>query len=499
MKLKHHRYSEQERLTEFDTWITPSLGDIKDTIEFKNVVSGLEEGFLSLSTYTNGFANADSCSAYQIAKGIIENFNEIKDKESHLTNVFNAILLATGKSDNNLKCQYPIILQRLFGGNEIAAVKKGKLAKMEIPRDFNMEKAINHFTSLVNHPDLLAPLLKSYIDLLLSDDEYIMQLYSLGKSFQTLSKEGNAKSLLSSIAIFQSRGSLTAKIGHLPEKILRSYMTDWGMKAGSDFNLDDINVYDLLGIAKPKNQKIRKFDFIVPYLSKNTGKKLFVQSQFYAGDSGSVSHKVVDQTDASRLLTLKKYPQAVFVEYLDGAGYFSSLNGDLKKMLAKKTTKDFIQIRTAPLKFRRELQDIDFITPLEIEHVVLKGYTSEAEISEYLAKQGYNTDEISRSIDISKNGGILNYKAGDFSIQEGRKDIVFIYSLLDCIANYGHDINRNKEKGVLCVPGYGKEWGMNQNTLLETFTKEFPNVEMTAKDLLAKIQWLIDKEFVILK
>ena len=34
------------------------------------------------------------------------------------------------------------------------------------------------------------------------------------------------------------------------------------MKAGSDFNLDDINVYDLLGIAKPKNQKMT--DDIIP-------------------------------------------------------------------------------------------------------------------------------------------------------------------------------------------------------------------------------------------
>lgn len=44
----------------------------------------------------------------------------------------------------------------------------------------------------------------------------------------------------------------------------------------------------------------RKYDFIIPYQSRESGLKIFIQSQFYAGDSGSVSHKVVDQTDSSR-------------------------------------------------------------------------------------------------------------------------------------------------------------------------------------------------------
>ena len=499
MKLKQHKYTEEERLSEFDKWITPSLGDIKDSIEFKSIVAGLEDGFRSLSGYTGGFASVESCSAYNIAKVIITKIQDVHNCNIHLTNLFNAILLATGKTDNNLKCQYPIVLHRIIGGDEIAAVKSGKLTKVKIPRDFSMEKAIKHFSSLTAYPDLLAPLMKSYFDLLLSDEDYVKQLYSLGKSFLLLDKEGQSHNLLSSIAIFQSRGSLTAKAGHLPEKKLREYMSDWGMKAGFDFNLDDIDVYDFLGLTKKKNEKSRKYDFIVPYLSKLDGKKLFVQSQFYAGDSGSVSHKVVDQTDASRQQTLKKYPQAVFVEYLDGAGYFSALNGDLKKMLAKKSTKEFIQIHTAPIKFRRELQTIDFITPLEIEHVILKGHTTEKELTIDLQQQGYDLTEIKRCLKDCKNNGIVDYKNGVFAIRNERIDISIKYSLLDCIANFGHVVSLSKEKGVLFVPGYTNNWGMNQNDLLESFNQEFPSVEMTAKDLLAKIQWLIDNEFVVLK
>ena len=413
--------------------------------------------------------------------------------------MFNAILLATGKSDNNLKCQYPIVLHRLSGAKDITAVKNGTLTTVRIPRDFSMEKVVKHFSALAVWPKLLAPLLKSYLDLLLSDDGYVMQLYAFGASYQHLDKQGLAANLLSSIAIFQARGSLTAKAGHEPEKILRSYMTDWGMVADRDFNTDDIDVYELLNLTKKKNEKVRKYDFIVPYRSRHLGKKIFVQSQFYAGDSGSVSHKVVDQTDASRRHTLRKYPQAVFIEYLDGAGYFSSLNGDLKKMLAKRTTKGFMQIRTAPIKFRRELQEIAFLTPLEIEHVLLKGYKRENEIIDYLNSQGYDRGEISRSLEACRENDIMRIENGSYSIKQERCDIAVKYSLLDCIANFGHVINRSKEKGVLCVPGYATEWGMNQKTLLESFSAEFPLVMLTTKDLLEKIQWLIDNEFVILK
>jgi hypothetical protein len=71
--------------------------------------------------------------------------------------------------------------------------------------------------------------------------------------------------------------------------------------------------------------KTRAYDFILPYKTEGWEPKLFVQCQFYAGDSGSVSHKVVDQTRSSRPLTLVDYPNARFVEYLDGAGYYASL------------------------------------------------------------------------------------------------------------------------------------------------------------------------------
>lgn len=68
MKLNKHKYTEKERLSEFDRWITPSLGDIKDSIEFRNILAKLEDGFDSLSNYTNNFSNLETCSSYHVAE-----------------------------------------------------------------------------------------------------------------------------------------------------------------------------------------------------------------------------------------------------------------------------------------------------------------------------------------------------------------------------------------------------------------------------------------------
>lgn len=74
-----------------------------------------------------------------------------------------------------------------------------------------------------------------------------------------------------------------------------------------------------------KKKKTRAYDFIIPYIKLIIGNlnPNYSFNSIYAGDSGSVSHKVVDQTQSSRTFTLTKYPTARFVEYLDGAGYYA--------------------------------------------------------------------------------------------------------------------------------------------------------------------------------
>ena len=281
-------------------------------------------------------------------------------------------------------------------------------------------------------------------------------------------------------------------------------MLQWGLCAETDFNTQDVEVGELLGnLVTDTKIKKRKYDFIIPFQSRKTGAKVFIQSQFYAGDSGSVSHKVVDQTDSTREVTLKKYPDAVFLEYLDGAGYFSSLNGDLRKMLAKPTTKDFIQIRTAPIKLRRALQGIQFLTPLEIEHAVIRTTGKEDEVIQLLSNEGYSLEEISRALSIAVTQGVvISNSDGYYDLNPERIEIVRKYCVLDIIANFGTPIPLGKESGCLLVAGFETTWGLPQNEVIKKAQEVFPelnrlwtNVQTAFDD----IQWLIDKGFVITK
>lgn len=325
----------------------------------------------------------------------------------------------------------------------------------------------------------------------------------MGKAFCSQRETKNEDAFLSPLVIFQSRGSITATQGHIPENKLRAYMMDWGLEANSDFNTQDVEIGEILeGIEVDSKIKKRKYDFVLPYRSKENGKKIFIQSQFYAGDSGSVSHKVVDQTDSSRAVTLKKYPQAVFIEYLDGAGYFSSLNGDLRKMLAKPTTKDFIQIKSAPLKLRRELQEIYFLTILEIEHAILMTDGHKTSVMYLLQKDGYSEEEINRVMESALLNNKIQIDKDKLILNKNRIEIVRKYCLLDVIANYGKPIPLDKQKGVLTVPGYSTFWGMQQADVIKKAIEIAPALNdlwKTTTDAFDDIQWLLEKGFVINK
>lgn len=200
---------------------------------------------------------------------------------------------------------------------------------------------------------------------------------------------------------------------------------------------------------------------------------------------------------------MQKYPDAVFVEYLDGAGYFSSLNGDLRKMLAKPTTKDFIQIRTAPLKLRRALQGILFLTPLEIEHAVIRTSGKENEIYQLLRDEGYTDEEISRAFSLSvSEGNIVAYGEHKYAISPSHIEIVRKYCLLDVIANYGAPISIGNESGCLLVAGFETSWGLPQNEAIRIAQEVFPGLGelwSNVQDAFDDVQWLISRGVVITK
>ena len=107
--------------------------------------------------------------------------------------------------------------------------------------------------------------------------------------------------------------------GHEPENRLRKLLSDWGLQADVDYNINDVIVS---GEKSDRQSKTRAFDFVVPYKTvgwnPNWDNRIFIQCQFYAGDSGSVSHKNVDQTRSSREYIksfVKKYSVFLLVTF----------------------------------------------------------------------------------------------------------------------------------------------------------------------------------------
>lgn len=501
MKLRDYSATLEEKMTEFDLWITPTLGEIRDAAQFLVNLNSLKQGFNYLDTITNHFGSYEDCLADSLSRGLLELINDKTFDEATeiLDCVFNVLFLATGKTDNNLKCQFPIHLRQVHNIREYPKKQRSRWVMKELPRTLEMETVTKLVIQLKEQADFQRLLLHSYVESIVSGVGYAKQLWSLGNAYVLQKRIGNESFLISSIVTFQSRGSITATQGHIPETLLRGYMDDWGLKAGADYNEQDVAIADLLeGMPADNKVKKRKYDFIIPYQSRRDGAKVFVQSQFYAGDSGSVSHKVVDQTDSSRNVTLKKFPQAVFVEYLDGAGYYSSLNGDLRKMLSKRTTKDFFQIRTAPLKLRRELQGINFITALEIEHAILRSSGNRAEVVQILLDEGYTQEEINTAVDLSlENNNINTDENGKLIIKGDRVPTVRRYCFLDLIANYGQAIESGI--GYLIVAGYSHTWGLLQADLVRIALDRIPNLKnywQNPVDPFDDIQWLIDHGFI---
>ncbi len=506
MKLKTYDADLDEKLSEFDFWITPSLGEIREAEQFKVDLQKIINGFDGVALLSNDFRDIQLCSANNLAEKLIPIINdkEMAEATSFLESICGVLYFATGKTDNNIKCQFPVYMKTVLEKDKIPKVSsKKKLEYKDLPRTFGSEAVIRTVVSLKNYPKEQEELLKSFFQILVSDESYAKQLWSLGVSYITMREKGCAEAFMSPIVTFQSRGSITATQGHVPELILRKYMDEWGMIAGFDYNEQDVTLGDFFGETETKdNLKKRKYDFILPYKSRNEGGKIFVQCQFYAGDSGSVSHKVVDQTDSTRAITLKKYPEAVFMEYLDGAGYYSSLNGDLRKMIAKNSTYNFFQIRTASIKLRRGFQEICFLTALEIEHAIFATGGNVVDVEMFLQNDGYEKAEIKKSIYEAIENGIIELREDKLCIMKSRNPIVRRYCLLDCLANFGTAIPTDQVTGNLLVPGYGVCWGMPQNNLISRILQEIPrlteewtNIQVVFDD----IQWLIDRKFVVAK
>lgn len=505
MKLPHPVPDLQRDLDEFDIWITPSLGEITDTDKYKEELQRVTLIFEELGQATENFRDPSHCSPSAIAATFtaISHDRDEAERTELFRSLASTLYLVTGKSDNNAKCQFPLYLRDFARWDSLPKVKRLKsglvVTKTALPRTIKSDDFMA-LTAQVGSGETSTRLLSQFVAFLLQGEDAIRQFWSLGFSYFTLKAlgQGYERNLLAPIIIFKVRGSVSASGGHEPELMLRGELERWGMVPGVDFNLADV-VVD--GKQRGGNEKSRAFDFVLPFRTLGWApewqRRIMMQSQFYAGDSGSVSHKNVDQTTSSRKAVHQRFADARFVEYVDGAGYFSSLNGDLKKILAMPSTRSFTQIRSSAIRLRRELQALGFVTPLEIEHAIIQSSGDEQGVASSLVEQGYDAQEVRRAISSAGESGTIKRSAGKLQLLDHRREVVRQHLLLDTLCQYGRSItpDAGAPMSSVLVPGFGPFFGMELDQLAKhaiasagQMTDEVSHSQTFASDIKALLQ-----------
>ncbi len=507
-------------LKEFDHWVTPYLEEIRDSEIFHKTIENIKEAIDLLGTLNKEFTADDAESVNYIVDALIYGLKNKKSDERYglVISFCDLLFLITGKSDNNYKCQFPIYLKEIkkienypaFRGkkykevNNIPRVIKSEsiaslTSKIEDIRTNTNEGTLENLKLIENLAVAQKQLLYYYFEYILNQEIYARSLKIFGSKYFELKKMGSADDLLAPMIIAYVRGSASASGGHRPESILREHMNSWGLKANEDYNKNDVKPIIHEQMTKKDKKKTRAYDFILPYNVKDWQKHIYIQAQFYAGDSGSVSHKNVDQTTTSREAVLINTPEAIFIEYVDGGGYYGSLNGDLKKLLNMNNTENFFQVRSFPIKLRQMLQAIGFLTPLELVHALSTCDFDLGKSKKKLQNEGYSSNEINRVIESAGKNILEIIRKNKVTVNDTFYKLSRRYFLLDCFAYFGKDIDKSC-KGNMLVPGYGEYYGSKASEVLRQiegcggkYYKDWKTPQILAED----IEFLTAKEWII--
>jgi len=248
LKLKDASLSLAEKLKEFEYWITASIQQISDTSVYKAELRKVIRIIESLGLATNQFDSPESCNAERMALYCVMETERIINEEPQralesaiemLDALMAMLFLVTGRSDNNLKCQFPVfLLQHERRTTFPVAKKKGGVVTFqaaELGRTIKQEKLCKliaealvlrrRYSGEIDLEKEATWLLKSYIETILDSRESIEQLWVLGRSYFNIrnSNPGYQDRLLAPIVVFKVRGAVAAQSGHIPEKILRAY------------------------------------------------------------------------------------------------------------------------------------------------------------------------------------------------------------------------------------------------------------------------------------
>ena len=162
-----------------------------------------------------------------------------------------------------------------------------------------------------------------------------------------------------------------------------------------------------------------------------------------------------------------------------------------------------MQIRTAPIKLRRELQKVEFLTPLEIEHAILRTDGENKSVRALLRADGYSEEEVNRAISMmTENEMLVATNDGRYEVHPSRINTVRKYCVLDVIANYGKPIAVDKKEGCLFVAGFENMHGLQLSEVSKKVMETFRGgctIWISVQFAFDDLQLLIVNKFVIMK
>ena len=129
MKLPVKPISAGDTLLEFDVWLTPTLGEIRDTERFQNEMESSVRIFEVLGRTTDKFSLKKKPDIRKIAEAVELEINGADKKyaKKFLVSIADLIYLVSGKSDNNCKCQLLIYIRQRNIFNRMPVLGNGAI------------------------------------------------------------------------------------------------------------------------------------------------------------------------------------------------------------------------------------------------------------------------------------------------------------------------------------------------------------------------------------
>jgi hypothetical protein len=145
---------------------------------------------------------------------------------------------------------------------------------------------------------------------------------------------------------------------------------------------------------------------------------------------------------------------------------------------------------------------VGFVTPLEIEHAIVRTSGSVKEVEKLLKTEGYDAAEIKRGIAAAVVAKTVDQPSKDrLALAPARREIVRRYLLLDTAAALGTTpAVSDRTTGYLLVPGYGPFHGLKLDQLISESIKLAPGLRDDLRDsevVLADIRWLCEQGIAI--